>query len=242
MKRVALIALVFLAATALIGPAYAAFTKDTDWAVYIGAGNNTWNTMYEMWGSSGWEVKLGDSSSPRTSLGGTMTNASAYVRDMSGGEGAGYSDNLKAALDQTYVEQTQVWDNIVLFLYDTYNASTCSLRIWTAGIDVNAPRIKLEVTKADPGTGFTVGQVLLDSSTASPALTTDTSKHYPWTTIDLSPYLAGLKATYARDAHVNLRLTATTPSYWVPEASSLLSLFAGLCGLGAAFKLRREKR
>lgn len=212
MSKVIVAGVAAIMLTVLLNAASEGFVKDTYWMIYLQAGNNTWNSVMQNWGNAGADVGLGNST-PGTVDGTSMSSwTTAYVRDMSGGGGNGYGRNIKAALDQTDYEQEQTWDDIVLFAGQNYSSSGPSLRVWTAGVSANGPRIQLVVTQADPGTGFTVGQVLLYSATASPPLTADTSKHFPAGTIDLSAALPYLKAANAASAHVRLKLVAITPA------------------------------
>lgn len=240
MQKVIVLGLVLAMAMGLSVAASADFVKDTDWAVYMQAGNNTWSEPTKNWGAAGAQIMLGNASAPAQTGGTAMTGtATAYIRDMSGNGTNGWVINTKAALDQTDVAQVQTWDNIALFLGSSYSASVASLRIWTVGISADGPQIQIKVASADAGTGFEVGQILFDSATAVPDPTIDTCKRYPWTTIDLTPYIAGLKAANVDDAHVMLVMTATTPGV-VPEPGSMLAMFSGLVGL-VGFGIRRRK-
>jgi len=216
--------------------AASAFTKDTDWLVCLQAGNDTWNTTQQNWGSAGADIKLGNATTPGTTAGSAMSSTTtAYVRDMSS-RAYGLTTNTKAALDQTDAVQTQVWNNIVLFVGGSYSATTCSLRLWGTGIDADGPRLKLEVVSAMAGSGFNANEVVFDNTLVNG------TKHFPATTINLMPYINVLKTGTAANPAVTFRLTATTPAIEqpVPEPGSMLAMFSGLVGL-VGYGIRRRK-
>lgn len=246
MKKVIVLGVVLAMALGLSVAANAEFVKDTDWSINMQIGNNTWAATPPPgnWGASAAAISIGNASTPSAVNGSAYTSTTATIRDLSAvGGGSGLTTNLKAALDQTDAVQTQVWDNLKLWVGSGYTSTTLSLKIWTIGVSANGPNLKLEVTQALAGSGFEVGQVIFD--TASTVFAADTSKRYPWTTINLYPNLSVLKTgTSADNPAVTFRLVATTPASGpvviTPEPGSMLAMFSGLVGL-VGFGIRRRK-
>lgn len=209
-----------------------AFTKDTDWLVYMQAGNNTWSSMTNNWGNAGTDIKLGHATTPGTVNGAAYVSTSGTVRDLSAtGGGYGLTTNTVLALDQTGADQVQTWDDIELWAGSGYTNAALQLRIWGIGIDADGPALKLVVTQAKAGSGFAVGDIVFDSLAVG-------SKHYPTLAIDLSSSIAVLKTGTAEAPAVTFRLTATTPG--IPEPGSMLAMLSGLIGL-VGFGIRRRK-
>lgn len=240
MRKLIVLGIVVTMVMGLAVAASAAFVQDTEWNVFFSLNNGVRNTITSQYGAAGADVKVGNNPVPGTVSGSTFaTSTIAVVRDMSSaGAGFGLTSNLKTALVQTAVVQTQEWTNIELWANSGFVSPSLKLMMWGTLIDGNgpdSPALSLVCTQAVAGSGFTVNQVVFNSLANS-------TKIAPGQTIDLTPYIATYKTGSSGSPIATFKLVATTPALPVitPEPGSMVALFSGLVGL-LGFGIRRRK-
>jgi len=257
MKKLIVLGIVSMMVMGLAVAGYATipadqFVKDTDWSVSLSLNNGNWTTGPPPgYGSAGQDIKLGNAATASTANGlSYATSTIAVVRDMSAsGAGYGLSTNLKTALDQTGVQQEQVWTDIELWANGGYTAPNLYLKVWATGIDPKGPSLKLVCTQAVAGCGFAVGDTIFNFDNfgvvagATDGSLANSAKQTAGISINLTNYKSVYVGKSAATPAATFSLIATTPALApvnTPEPGSMLALFSGFVGL-VGFGIRRRK-